>query len=660
LLLGLLFAAASARAGYTPTDQEQYMLEVTNRARLNPDAEVYRLRNQTWGDMGFPQPPDLNEGITSNLLGPETRQPLAFNVKLIQSARDYSQTLLANNAFTHYYGGTDPQSRMGAAGYVFTSSYGWAENLALIYSSAPLSVNAALVENHYEQLFIDGNVSDRGHRRNLMSGPMKEIGIGIASTTSASYTPPGGSGKWYAVISTQDFAFSASSFNGNPLLTGVVYSDTGTVNDFYDPGEGLGGLTVAATPVGGGTASTTTTWTTGGYSLPLVAGTYNVSFSGGGLSSPISYTNMIIGSGNVKLDASSNLGVWNLDGNGAWSSADNWSGALPAGSGVIATFAGKATAPRTVSVTSAETIGTINFNDASAGYTISGSGTLTFQLAGDRSRAFVYAGSHTITTPIILANGLDITTLSATDSLTLSGVISNSGAQSIVKFGKGMLNLSGSNLFNGGLTVTDGTVTIGNNSALGSGILTLGFASDNAALLAGSAVTVSNPIEVATGSGGTCTLGATIASGTAQFGGNVNLDHDLLLDASAGGTVRLSSTISGSGGLTTIGPGVFVLSGNNNYSGLTTVSAGKLILTSARALIDRANVTVGNPAEFGALVVPDVTIANESSPDSPTAATTAVPEPGTAALASTLACGALAGRRLRLVGRKKGNKRRKN
>ena len=52
-------------------------------------------------------------------------------------------------------------------------------------------------------------------------------------------------------------------------------------------------------------------------------------------------------------------------------------------------------------------------------------------------------------------------------------------------------------------------------------------------------------------------MGATIASGTAVFSGAVNLDHDLLLNDSAGGTVRLSGTISGSGGLTKTGPGVF-------------------------------------------------------------------------------------------------------
>ncbi len=185
------------------------------------------------------------------------------------------------------------------------------------------------------------------------------------------------------------------------------------------------------------------------------------------------------------------------------------------------------------------------------------------------------------------------------------------------------------------MTVTDGTVTVGNNSALGSGTLTLGFASDDTALLAGSAVTVSNTIDVSGGSGGTSTLGATIHSGTAQFSGNVNLDQDLLLNAAAGGTVRLSGTISGSGGLTTTGPGVLVLSGSNNFTGLTTVSAGKLILTSPHAIVDRADVIVGNASKFSTLAASGAA-GPETGQESPSPAGTPVPEPGAIALLATI------------------------
>ena len=623
--------AGPASAGDPPTAQEQYMLELVNRMRVNPDGEVYRLRNLTWGDSGSPQPPDLNEGIISNFLTPESRPPLAFNDVLVQAARNYSQTLLANNAFQHYYGGTTPQSRMQAAGYVFSGSWGWGENIALNYSSNPLSIDAGMVAGQYEGLFIDGNVADRGHRRNLLDGTMKEVGIGFAATSSASYTPPGGSGNWYAVISTQDFAYSTGSFGGKAFLTGVAYSDSGTLNDFYDPGEGLANVTVTATPVGGGTASSTTTWASGGYSLPLNPGTYNVVFSGGGLPGPVTYANVAVASSNVKLDATSSLGVWNTDGNGDWATAANWSGILPNGSGKVATFAGAATAPRTVSLSSPQTVGTINFDNPSAGYTISGSSPLTLQLSGDSAQVFVYAGSHSIGTPLSLASGVDVTVLAATDSLTLSGPISNATAKSIVKLGKGRLELSGNNSFSGGLAVTDGTIAVGSNNGLGSAAVTLGFSSDDTSLLADSAVTVGNAIQVATGPGGVCTLGTTPAAGAATFSGQITLGHDLFLTAPAGGTLVLSGAISGSGGLTKTGLGLLVLSDSNGYTGGTTVSSGTLEFLNRSALPATTNLTIGaggtlifNPAA----VVASPAASQAGSP----LMSQAVPEPSTAAL----------------------------
>ena len=83
-----------------------------------------------------PQTPDLNEGLPANTISSAAKQPLAFNVDLIQAARDYSQTLISNNAFTHTYNGTTPQSRMQAAGYTFSGNYGNGENLAVSASSS--------------------------------------------------------------------------------------------------------------------------------------------------------------------------------------------------------------------------------------------------------------------------------------------------------------------------------------------------------------------------------------------------------------------------------------------------------------------------------------------------------------------------------------------
>jgi hypothetical protein len=52
------------------------------------------------------------------------------------------------------------------------------------------------------------------------------------------------------------------------------------------------------------------------------------------------------------------------DANGNWSNSANWSGAVPSGNGVKAVFGSIITAPRTVTVDGARTVGTLTFDNA--------------------------------------------------------------------------------------------------------------------------------------------------------------------------------------------------------------------------------------------------------------------------------------------------------
>src|SRR5207248_18115 len=101
-----------------------------------------------------------------------------------------------------------------------------------------------------------------------------------------------------AVMITEDFAASGTS----SFLTGVAYNDSVQADHFYEPGEGLGGVSVSAANVAGGPSFATTTWSSGGYSLAVPAGTYRVSASGGGLSGTVTYGTVTIGAENVKRD----------------------------------------------------------------------------------------------------------------------------------------------------------------------------------------------------------------------------------------------------------------------------------------------------------------------------------------------------------------------
>jgi hypothetical protein len=287
-----------------PTNFEQYQLELINRARADPQAEVVRLSGQTWGDdpnqvpgtaYPQPQPPSLDEGLPPGTITPTPKQPLTFNLDLIEAAREYSNTLLTNNSpLTHTFGGTTSQGRMAAAGYTFSPlPAGSGENLSIRASSAPLPIMTGVVTTLHDQLVIDGNVEGRGHRQTIFNGNFREVGIGLgASTTYQGFGP----GLPHAVLATQDFAFT----NSNPFITGVVFNDTVMVDGFYTPDEGLGAVTIIASPVGGGVPITATTYGSGGYSLQVPPGTYTVSATGPFGTTPVGVANVT--AQNVKVD----------------------------------------------------------------------------------------------------------------------------------------------------------------------------------------------------------------------------------------------------------------------------------------------------------------------------------------------------------------------
>lgn len=262
-----------------PTAPEQYMIELVNRARLNPVAEAARF--------GI----SLNEGLADGTISTAPKQPLAINPYLTDSARSHAEYLRTSGTFSHTgAGGSDPGQRMAASGY---SSSGWAENIALSLSSGSLAP-ANKMDSQHQNLFVDSTISGRGHRTNMMTEWVREIGVGAASGPM-NYN---GSAWGGSVVTTEDFANST----GNAFLTGVAYTDAVSGDQFYTVGEGMAGVTITATPVGGGASASTVTWDAGGYSLRLAPGTYNVAATGGGLSAPVYYNAVAIGSTNVKRD----------------------------------------------------------------------------------------------------------------------------------------------------------------------------------------------------------------------------------------------------------------------------------------------------------------------------------------------------------------------
>ncbi|WP_201859833.1 CAP domain-containing protein [Microvirga soli] len=207
-------------------------------------------------------------------------QPLAFNGDLNESADQHSNWMISNDIFNHTgLGGSLPHQRMVKAGYSFTGAYASGENIAWASLRGPTGLQDEV------ELLHTNLMNSAGHKANILNGNFQEAGIGFQT---------GGYMTWDAAFVTQNFARSGTKV----FLTGVTLDDKDG-DRFYDIGEGLGGVTVSAVSASGA-RYTTTTGSAGGYNLALAAGTYTVTFSGGGYA-PVT-KQVTIGSANVKLD----------------------------------------------------------------------------------------------------------------------------------------------------------------------------------------------------------------------------------------------------------------------------------------------------------------------------------------------------------------------
>jgi hypothetical protein len=269
-----LHAPTTAYNHGDPTPQEQLMLELVNRARANPPAEAARF--------GM----DLNENLPPDTISPHPKPPLAFHPHLITAARAHSDWMLAADVFSHDgENGSTPGDRMVAAGYVFSGSWTWGENIAWKGTTGTPNPTQFSVDMH------EGLFRSPGHRENLMHAPFDEIGIGIRSGVFTLEDV-----DYNAVMATQNFARSGST--PAPLVLGVVFRDANG-DQAYSVGEGLAGVTV--TPAAGGAYAVTSG--TGGFAFPAPAtsGTITVTITGPGLAAPLTKT-VNLAAVNVKLD----------------------------------------------------------------------------------------------------------------------------------------------------------------------------------------------------------------------------------------------------------------------------------------------------------------------------------------------------------------------
>ena len=208
-------------------------------------------------------------------------QPLAFDSNLNTAAENHSSWMISTDTFSHTgSGGSNPGARMTAAGYSFSGSWSWGENIAWASTRSPAGLQDEVLLLHTNLM------NSTGHRANILNDSYREIGVGFEV---------GQYGSYEGAFVTQDFASTATT----PFLTGVTFDDLDG-DKFYDPGEGLGNFTISARNNNSGVTTTTTSAPAGGYDLNLGAGTYTVTFSGTGFATTTQLAT--IGTKNVKLD----------------------------------------------------------------------------------------------------------------------------------------------------------------------------------------------------------------------------------------------------------------------------------------------------------------------------------------------------------------------
>jgi len=222
-------------------------------------------------------------------------------------------------------------------------------------------------------------------------------------------------------------------------------------------------------------------------------------------------------------------------------------------------------------------------------------------LGGDASISAGGSNAMTISGTID-GGGNQLTLTNAAPTITVSGVLSNA---SLVKSGTGTAILSGANSYTGATTVNEGTLKLGNNSALGTtaGATTVssGAALDTAGFNPNSGENFTISGTGTDGAGGTGALYSTANS--TSFGGDttITLAGDTEIGG-GGGRIDNTATIDGGGfNLTKVGT-------ENWYNWSGNASNIDTLIVDTGAFMGLPNAALANAASNGVQVKENATV----------------------------------------------------
>src|ERR1700676_4663716 len=244
--------------------------------------------------------------------------------------------------------------------------------------------------------------------------------------------------------------------------------------------------------------------------------------------------------------------TWTGATSGNWNTGSNWSGtggAAPAAGSDLVFPAGAANLSTNNNIAPGRSFNSITISGN--GYTLAGN---SITLAAGNLSDTNAAGSNTISLAMSMAATRTFSVSNASESLTISGVLS--GAGGLTKTSAGTLILSGANTYGGATTLNGGILQISADNNLGT------------------APGGATPGQLTFGGG---TL-ATTATFTLSSNRGIAFTSTGTINVASATTLTYGGIAAGAGGLTKTSAGTLTISGANTYGGATTISAGTLKL----------------------------------------------------------------------------------
>ena len=414
------------------------------------------------------------------------------------------------------------------------------------------------------------------------------IGEFSAGNVSTLLTNLGGAngGTSTGFASGSNIGFDTTNAGGSFTIADIIANSTGS-----------GGGAIGLTKLGTNTliltgANTYTGATTVGISGGANAGTLQLSGAG-----KISNNATTIFGGTLDLNGTNqSITTLALGGGASGSTA-----AVTTGSGTL-TLGGNVDYSATNNASGASISGNLNLGGATRTFTIGDSSAATSDLtigAAISNGNLTKSGAGTLTlSGVNNYTGTTSTsagTLSLIGSLTGGGAISTSGTGIVSQSAAGVISgasaftqgssgtsiLSGNNTFTGGVTINAGTLQLGNAGALNNTVgsenaITFGASSTGVLSLNGNNIVINSLTSNAT-PGTPVVQNANTAAAILTVGNTANATSSyagVLQDGTGGGS--LSLTKAGTGALT--------LSGNNTYTGGTTITSGSISLGADGAM----------------------------------------------------------------------------